>query len=76
MQFGRFPVAGATGAILAHGVRQGDLITVVRLADEAVEVDGPDSLQAALDRFGPVAALELGIVRGVDPIELTVTFAD
>jgi len=25
MQFGRFPVAGATGAILAHGVRQGDL---------------------------------------------------
>jgi molybdenum cofactor cytidylyltransferase len=23
MQFGRFPVAGATGAILAHGVRQG-----------------------------------------------------
>jgi molybdenum cofactor cytidylyltransferase len=25
MQFGRFPVAGATGAILAHGVRQGEL---------------------------------------------------
>jgi molybdenum cofactor cytidylyltransferase len=25
MQFGRFPVAGATGAILAHGLRQGDL---------------------------------------------------
>jgi len=25
MQFGRFPVAGATGAILAHGVRQKDL---------------------------------------------------
>ncbi len=25
MQFGRFPVAGAIGAILAHGVRQGDL---------------------------------------------------
>jgi len=25
MQFGRFPVAGATGAILAHGVRQRDL---------------------------------------------------
>jgi molybdenum cofactor cytidylyltransferase len=25
MQFGRFPVAGATGAILAHGVRQADL---------------------------------------------------
>ena len=23
MQFGRFPVAGATGAILAHGIRQG-----------------------------------------------------
>ena len=25
MQFGRFPVAGATGAILAHGVRQGSI---------------------------------------------------
>src|ERR1700761_5992243 len=25
MQFGRFPVAGAVGAILAHGIRQDDL---------------------------------------------------
>ncbi len=64
------------GAAAAAGVRQGDLITSVRSGDEAVEVDGPDSLQAALDRFGPVDALQLGLVRGVEPVEVTVPFAE
>lgn len=62
------------GAAASAGVRQGDLITSVRSGDEAVDVDGPDSLQAALDRFGQAESLVLGLVRGVEPVEVTVTF--
>jgi serine protease Do len=62
------------GAAAAAGVRQGDLLTTVRSGDEAIEVDGPDSLQAALDRVGPVESLGLTLVRGVEPVEVTVTF--
>ncbi|MFN8017304.1 MAG: trypsin-like peptidase domain-containing protein [Acidimicrobiales bacterium] len=76
------PAAGALvravdpeGAAAAAGVRQGDLITSVRSGEEVVEVDGPDSLQAALDRFGPADALSLSVLRGVDTVDATVTFA-
>jgi S1-C subfamily serine protease len=62
------------GAAAAAGVRQGDLIVSVRSGDVTVDVDGPDSLQAALDRFGGTDALHLGVVRGVEPIEVAVTF--
>jgi S1-C subfamily serine protease len=62
------------GAAAAAGVRQGDLIVSVRSGDETLDVDGPDSLQAALDRFGPVDALHLGLVRGVEPVEVSVSF--
>lgn len=62
------------GAAAAAGIRQGDLIVTVGSGGNTVEVDGPDSLQAALDRFGPVDALQLGVIRGVDPVEVDVTF--
>lgn len=60
----------------AAGVREGDLIASVRGAEDAAAVDGPDSLQAALDRFGTADELELGLVRGVETITLTVTFTE
>lgn len=62
------------GAAAAAGVRQGDLIVSVGSGDDVAVVDGPDSLQAALDRLGPVDALELALVRGVDPVQVTATF--
>src|SRR4051812_28092055 len=44
MQFGRFPVAGATGAILAHGVRQG---TLSFRKGRVLSADDIQALQAA-----------------------------
>jgi S1-C subfamily serine protease len=60
----------------AAGIREGDLITAVRAGDEVAEVDGPDSLQAALDRFGPADQLVVALTRGVEPLDVTVTFTD
>jgi len=62
------------GAAAAAGVRPGDLITSVRSDGEAVGVDGPDTLQAALDRFGAAASLDVALLRGVEPIEVAITF--
>ncbi|MGN6694536.1 MAG: S1C family serine protease [Aquihabitans sp.] len=63
-------------AAAAAGVREGDLIASVRVGNDTAEVDGPDSLQAALDRFGNADQLELGLVRGVEPVTVTVTFTE
>lgn len=62
------------GPAAAAGVRQGDLVVAVRVGDDTAEVDGPDSLQAALDRFAAAEQLALGLLRGVEPVDVTVTF--
>lgn len=66
----------AGGAAAAAGVREGDLIVSVRAGDDTAEVDGPDSLQAALDRFGTADQLELDLVRGVETISVSVAFTE
>ena len=66
------------GAAARAGVREGDLIVGVRSADAAGQtasnVDGPDSLQAALERLGPAEELVLLVLRGTDRQEITVRF--
>ena len=62
------------GAAAAAGVREGDMIVGVTAAGSLADVDGPDTLQAALDRFGPAAELLLSVVRGADRVEVVVTF--
>jgi S1-C subfamily serine protease len=64
------------GPAAAAGIREGDLITAVRAGDGSAEVDGPDSLQAALDRFGPAETLVVTLTRGVEPLEVTISFVD
>lgn len=64
------------GPAAAAGVREGDLVASVGVGDDTAEVDGPDSLRAALDRFGAADQLEVGLVRGVEPVTVTVTFTD
>lgn len=64
----------AGGAAAAAGVREGDLVVAVRAGDGIAEVDGPDSLQAALDRFGAADQLDIDLVRGVEEVRVSVTF--
>lgn len=64
------------GAADRAGVREGDLIVGVRASEETISVDGPDSLQAALDSVGPSAEVVLAVLRGAEPQEITVTFTE
>jgi S1-C subfamily serine protease len=67
------------GAAGRAGVREGDLVVGVRTVGASGEtttddVDGPDSLQAALERVGPVEGLVLIVLRGTERHEITVRF--
>lgn len=63
------------GAAAAGGVREGDLIVGLRSGESLHAVDGPDSLQSALDVVGPVDELILDIVRGAERTEATIAFS-
>jgi serine protease Do len=52
------------------GIERGDLI--VRAGED--EVDGVDALYRALDNVAPDSALELGVLRGADERQVSVTF--
>src|SRR5690606_19209331 len=59
------------------GVREGDLIVGAGpVGGEATTVTAADDLHQVLGSHDPGAALRLLIVRGVDEMELTVTFDD
>lgn len=59
------------------GVREGDLIVGAGpVGGEATTVTAADDLHQVLGSHDPGAALRLLIVRGVDELELTVTFDD
>lgn len=52
------------------GIERGDLL----VAAGGRELDGIDALHEALDSLGADGSLELGVVRGVDELALTVSF--
>jgi len=64
------------GPAARAGVREGDLVRGVVVAGTTHDVDGPDSLQAALDAAGSADELTLVLVRGTEDVEVTVSFAE
>ena len=54
----------------AAGLREGDLLTTANGRD----LRTPDDLFAALDALGDDETLSLGVVRGVDDLEVAVRF--
>lgn len=62
------------GPAALSGVREGDLIRGARVDGTPHEVDGPDTLQAALDAPGAGDEVTLLLVRGTDELEVAVSF--